>query len=75
MKTTISRKRIIIEQAQALTVSTGTSHPTGNQKVKKQVDPVGRKMKVRLSDFHLPTDPGKEERLLPQASINVLAER
>ncbi|WP_220653945.1 hypothetical protein [Bacteroides fragilis] len=45
MKTTISRKRIIIEQAQALTVSTGTSHPTGNQKVKKTSSP-GRKMKV-----------------------------
>ncbi|WP_220392434.1 hypothetical protein [Bacteroides fragilis] len=32
MKTTISRKRIIIGQTQALTVSAGTSHPTGNQK-------------------------------------------
>ncbi|MCM0260459.1 MULTISPECIES: hypothetical protein [Bacteroides] len=74
MKTTISRKRIIIGQAQALTVSTGTSHPTGNQKVKKTSSP-GRKMKVGKTDFYLPAGPGKEETLLPQASINVLAER
>ncbi|MCY1135723.1 hypothetical protein OWT79_19865 [Bacteroides fragilis] len=74
MKTAISRKRIIIGQAQVLTASTGTSHPTGNQKVKKTSRP-GRKMKVGKTDFYLPTGPGKEERLLSQASINVLAER
>jgi hypothetical protein len=32
-------------------------------------------MKVGKTDFYLPADPGKEERLLSQASINVLAER
>ncbi|EFR55952.1 hypothetical protein BFAG_04651 [Bacteroides fragilis 3_1_12] len=39
MKTTISRKRIIIEQAQALTISTGTSPSDRKSESKKTSRP------------------------------------